>query len=58
MKTKKKAGSDTGPKRFRLLILARALSVFKGAIVTLTLWHLLPRGLTEWPIRRLRLGGA
>lgn len=58
MKTKKKADGETGPKRFRGLILARVARAFKAAIVTATLWHLLPYGLAEWLIRRLRLGGA
>lgn len=58
MNTKKKAGVETGPKHYRPQILAFILSAFKAAVVTATLWHLLPRGLAEWLIRRFRLGGA
>lgn len=58
MNTKKKAGHETGPKHYRTLILARVVGSFKAAIVTATLWHLLPHSFAEWLIRRFRLGGA
>lgn len=58
MATNKKAGAEVGPKHFRPQILAFILGTFKAALVSLTLWHLLPCGLAEWLIRRFRLRGA
>ena len=58
MNTKREAGAKAGPKHFRSQILAFILGAFQAAVVTATLWHLLPSGLAEWLIRRFRLGGA